>query len=288
LNPRHIAKSILHRLGFQRKLNHFSDRSYLEMLQKKKLGLEAHSREVTTLMLGSSHANFAAVGNVELGCYNLGLPSADLFTSFHLYRNTSNRLTRLENLVVFFSVFSPGFDLSKTRERYRCISYSSFFGIPYSPNLRIKPEIERKIKEACKRLPASENKPCYWGYEKNPYFHAPASERVASHLRENVREPDQMNWMKEILSLAHTQGHRVYIVIPPVRSDYKMALPSDTDTDIFGKLHSIDLGKNRVIDFFSSNIFDDNHMGDPDHMNLFGAQKLTKELFEIIHNDWSK
>ena len=134
--------------------------SYLVGL-KKKIGIEQNLSAIDTLVLGSSHGQYSYVPQENE--YNLCLPSQDLYYSYSLYKKYSRRLKNLQTVVLFYSVFSQGFELIKSRENFRCYGYEQIFGIkPYHRNFSLKlhdeydvylPSIQlsaQKLKVPCK------------------------------------------------------------------------------------------------------------------------------------------
>ena len=106
-------------------------------------------------------------------------------------------------------------------------------------------------------------------------------ERAKSHLRENKREPDQMQWLKELINLVHSDNRRLIIVIPPFRSDYKKIISKQSN--LFEKIYN--LKGVEVLNFYDSKIFSDDDFGDSDHLNEQGAIKLTNEIYKHFKNN---
>lgn len=260
----------------------FDDPEFLSYVYKKKIGIELKSDSITTLALRSSIADYSFYSPLWTGAYNLGLTSSDLFSTYHLYKNFRINLPNLKNVIVFFSVPAPGYSLINSIEGYRTIAYKYFFNIPYSTEGYIKPEFEKRVYKKCNNLKISEVDSAYWGYEKKSYYgiDISAQERVRTHLRENIREPDQMNWLSSLSGLVNSDGRRLFVVIPPVRSDYKNLLPSDIV--LYEKLFKLESEGLEIINLFNSDKFNDTDFGDTDHLNNEGAIKMTGELKKIF------
>lgn len=230
-----------------------------------------------------SHADYSVFTQGEHGIYNLGLTSTDSYFNFKLYERYSKSLNNLENVIFFYSVFTPGLSLIKIKEKYRLATYKYFFGIPYQEEGLINRSLENKIYKKCQRVYISNVNEQYFGYEKKYSFikNITAEQRAKTHIRENLREPDQLEWIKKLSEMVKKDGRKLYIVIPPAQQSYINCLPHKSD--LFGKLYALALDNTEILDFYGSPIFDDSDLGDFDHMNEKGAKKLTEELIRYIN-----
>lgn len=91
-----------------------------------------------------------------------------------------------------------------------------------------------------------------------------------------------MCWLNKMIELADHLGHRIWIVIPPVRSDFKNELPKSEV--LFSKLYNMDIGQHTILDLYDDDKFDDSDMGDTDHLNEKGAIKITAEVLTSIQS----
>ena len=184
----------------------------------------------------------------------------------------------------FFVPIAPGLDLTNTREKYRYVAYGHFFDIPYQNAQNIHKRIERRIIKKCKNLAVPNIPNWYRGYDKKKFLESGGDVvvRAKAHLRENQREPDQMCWLNKMIELADQLGHHIWIVIPPVRSDFKNELPKSKA--LFSKLYNMDIGQHTILNFYEDDRFDDSDMGDTDHLNEQGAIKLTAKVLTSIES----
>lgn len=276
---------VLKKLKIIKRPNLFDDKEFLHYVYKKKKGLENNVENIETLALRGSNADYGFYSPLWKNSYNLGLTSSNLYTIYHIYNNYRGELKNLKNVIIFFSVSAPGFSLIKTSERYRAVSYQYYFNIPYPINHNIESKYKIRIIKKCVKLkrPYIEND--YSGYDKKEYYgtHILAKDRVKTHIRENKREPDQMQWLESLYRLIDNDKRRLIIVIPPFRDDYKKLLP---DKEIlFKKLFRIK-GLN-ILDYYDSKMFTNDDHGDTDHLNEKGAIKLTKEIKKVFEkNNW--
>lgn len=260
------------------RINLFDDEKTLTYVKMKETGLAKKASSITTIALRGSNADYGFYAPMWQNSYNLGLTSSDFYSNYHIYENYKNKLKNLQNIIVFLSVPAPGYSLIHTSERYRAVAYKFFFGIPYSKSKQIKNRFEKRIIKKCSRLTIEESVDDYVGYDKKTYYGTdiPASERIKTHLRENGREPSQLEWLKKLSDSINKDSRKLILVITPYRSDYKKLLP--TKEVLFKKFHDLNLNNVDFLDYYDSNLFTDEDMGDTDHMNEQGAIKLTAEI----------
>lgn len=241
---------------------------------------------VRTLAFGSSHGLYGF--HAGAGEFNFCEVSQDLYYSFRLYEKHAGTARRLEKIILFFSVFSAGFELEKTGEKERCVFYKTIYGLPYK-NREFMPRDERrgKEKQVRKFLKGATPSGDPAGNCRYDFFFAPGTDvraRAEAHLQNSRRENDQMLYFKKLCSLARKKGHALFIVIPPARTDYKSFLPSSRIIfyNLFNKLPPPQEGI-QVLNFYDDPDFGFGDFGDMDHLNQNGAIKLTQKIKERLH-----
>lgn len=261
------------------------DDSFIEYVQKKKAGLEKHASDIEVIGIRGSYVDYGFYAQDITKFYNLGLTSTDLYVTYWMYVNDLRKLPRLKSIVLYYSVFAPGLSLIRTNEKYRQVVYDYFFNIPIQKEASLNENLVSHIKKKCREFVGNEVDENYWGYEKKTFFLSiEAEKRVVTHLRENNREPDQMEWLMKLSQKLDEDGRNLYIVITPFRSDYKRELPECSV--LFHKLYDLQLAPNtRILNYFYSPLFDDSDFGDTDHLNEKGAMKITDEIRKEIFAD---
>lgn len=238
------------------------------------------SDSVETLVLGSSHGNygFHATGNE----FNFCIDSQDLYYGYEIYKKYAD-LKNLKTIILFYSVFSPGFDLEMTNIFFDPIAYKILLDIPY----RYERNDRKKTEKTFQKYMRSD-KICYDHMDSRGNFdhcsffgkNVDAKERADGHLKNAVRENGQTKYVAEMQNLAEKNGHSFVVVIPPARSDYMQHMPP-CET-VFKDLFSL---KNvRTLNYFGSSDFSDEDFGDMDHLNLQGALKLTDFIHKALNN----
>ncbi|PTP92703.1 hypothetical protein [Vibrio splendidus] len=277
----------------QKKKSLFMDDDFIQYVINKKKGIERHGSEVEILALRGSHADYAIFTDQNQNMYNLGLTSSDLYTSFQLYEKTKVFTPNLKYVVLFYSVFTPGLCLIKTKERNRLVTYCDVFGFDYQENDIINRKDEKII---LKKINKKTNQKCnipenFRGYVNPSHFttNITPEVRVKTHIRENKREPNQLKHLEKLSRSITSDGKKLIIVLSPNRSDYKSLLKEDRN--LFTSLSNSRLKNVEIFDFYNSDLFEDSDFGDTDHLNLQGAKKLTKELsrkIELLDNQFDE
>lgn len=95
----------------------------------KKRALSRMKDSVETLVVGSSHGNygFHATGNE----FNFCVDSQDLYIGYEICKKYAD-LKNLKTVILFYSVFSRGYDLEMTDvNNWQAVAYQILLGIPY-------------------------------------------------------------------------------------------------------------------------------------------------------------
>lgn len=244
---------------------------------KKFFSLQLYANTLETLIVGSSHGHYGYYAEERFHEINACEASQDLYYSYEIYKKYSNS-PRLKNIVLFYSVFSPGFLLELTSMEWRCDFYRFFYDIPY----RFSKDYEKKdimlsIAEYILKEKASVAHDFhYTGNCSYKYFEKTdkniLNDRIKGHLNGNRRDQNQTAYVEKASKLASEKGHKLYVIIPPARSDYTNLLPSSAE--LFPDL--LKLKDIRILSFLGDQRFLDSDFGDSDHLNKQGAEKLTE------------
>ena len=212
----------------------------------------------------------------------MGLTSSDLYTSYKLYQVNMDRFDKLKNIIVYINSATPGFNLSQTGENYRCMIFREIFLIEHQSRAKLCGIREKElIKKCLKYSSESFNIDNYFGYEKKSfYLKMTAEQRKSTHLRENKREPDKLIWLEKLIKLAGLNDINVYCVITPIKKDFKEIMPDKAE--LFKKIYDIEHANYKVLDYYDSIDFNDDDLGDTDHLNESGAMKITNLILKDI------
>ena len=204
----------------------FCDTSFLSYVCKKRDGLLHHACDTQIVTLGCSTADYGFAPQSGTGAYNLSLTSSDLYTAYHQYKFADTHLEALKHIVIFGAVFTPGLRMAKTNTKYRIVSYHYFLDFPVQDPEDYEAKYVRKIERKCAATGSESGLDDFFGHDKKTFFivGTDARDRANTHMLENMRRPDQMAWLQRILDKAAASGQKIWIIIPPYRSDYRSAL----------------------------------------------------------------
>jgi len=253
-------------------------RGFFNYVYTKRRNLDDAFPEMEVVAMRGSLSDYAFHSPTWSKSFNFGLTSSDLNVSLQLYEKVLRRAPNLKTVLLYSGVFVPGFNLAYTSERNRLVLYKYFFGIDYNPVNRIEKKTERRILRKLNSF-SFELGDSDQGYiYGKPHFPGlDVGARVKTHLRENLREPDQMEYFRRLKDLVESDGRVLYVIIPPVRLDYREDLKNMWNGDVFQKFKSM-IQKERVLDFYDNKNFSYSDFGDCDHMNELGSKKLTEMI----------
>lgn len=247
---------------------------------KKYMGVK-NCKNLRNLILGSSHGRDCFVpGRFD---FNLSNSSLDMYRIWNLYSwvvkyNGKN----LKKVFVVWSVFHAGLQLEKTKEYNRCIPYKGLYNIDYAvpfpvdDSYGIKLLNEQKKEVVC---PSSFRGRATYNMK---HFYEPTKELVKKHLKNTMRNNNQIQYLQNIVDLANKKKHQVYVILPPYRSDYLKYLPDDKI--VYRELFDfLDKNKNvKLLNFQHDSDFVYNDFDSPDHCNEKGGLKLTQKIKSAI------
>lgn len=259
----------------------------------KALAIMACADKVENLVLGSSHGGYGYIPQPNE--FNLCFPSEDLYYSNALYRKYKNKLSNLQNIILFYSIFSPGSSLIKSSENWRCCHYKMAFGInspskDFDKLIELQTELIKKQKdyfEIANIKPKTDYRGAnidLKGKAMTPIKNVAAlRKRVLSHIKCNLRNHDQNKYLKKLIEVGHKDGRNVFIVISPLRKEFRDYLANYEV--LFDDLLKITKEyKVRILNFFEDKRFKAEDFFDYDHLNLAGAEKLTNYIRKEIYS----
>lgn len=253
----------------------------------KRTLLQQDQQQLDTIVLGSSHGDFGFNPAFFPGAFNLCCRSQDLKHSYLLYRHITETYPAITSVVLYYSVFSPGSVMEKSpTEKFISPALNELFNLNFDyDDVELQLEFE-KIKNQLGAVTVDSNgvrgffANDFKGFLPESYG---AVNRASDHLRYNRREEANVYLIRTLLLAKHL-GHKVCIVVPPVRSDFKAATGMPFEVlfksllDILYHLH-IDHPVT-LINGFDSPLFSDDHFGDYDHLLPLG--RGTEILSDLI------
>lgn len=262
---------------------------HLQICNEKSFWFDRAKDSLKTVALGSSHGYYGFNSQIVLNSFNLCSPSQDLKYAFLLYEKSIRECSKIENLVLFYSIFSPGSEVEKSpSERFVAVAINDRFnlGVDYHDNSLLY------LNECAKKFVFDKSIEALqkFGYPPNVIESIPdaygAVNRANDHIRFNIKS-DSIGYLYQILGLAYHKKQKVFIVLPPYRSDYKECIEK-AGGDRYSGLNIViekicTYFTPIVLDFYCNENFIDSDFIDFDHLNPSGngPNKLT-EL--IVHN----
>lgn len=270
-------------------------RNMLIYLIAKRSQLRAQRDRIRSLVLGSSHGDFGFDPDFCGDSFNLCSRSQDLQYAFHLYRQVGPCLPRMDNLVLFYSVFSSGSFLDKSPSETGigpALNETFGLGINYDQAelAQIAASLEGQLHDRSFEIGGH----CgfFPGFQKSFFDESYGVQRRADEHMKLNRKNDANVYLMQIFLLARALKHRPWVVIPPARQDYKDACGLGFDTLFSDLIEILDLVKMfypdlqvGLINFYDDGDFKDEHFGDFDHLlpDGEGPKLLARKIDEIIN-----
>lgn len=232
-------------------------------------------------ILGSSHGRDGFIPSIF--DFNAANSSQDLYRAWKLYEYVlKHNGKKIKKIILFWSVFHAGLELEKTREFVRCIPYKGLYNIPYASKFPIDDTYGLEIlKQQQITTKCPKNFRGQATYNLN-HFIEPTQILVSKHIKNTMRNNNQIKHLASIVEVARAKKHKVFIVLPPYRSDYLRCLPEQQV--VFRELFDF-LQKNpdvTLLNFQQDTDFTDSDFDSPDHCNKQGGKKLTNKIKQML------
>ncbi|MBT2772454.1 hypothetical protein J7J47_09430 [Halomonas sp. ISL-60] len=265
----------------------------IRTLAAKRTMLKREKDIIETIAVGSSHGDFGFDPRYCENSFNLCYRSLDLKHSFGLYSYACNTLPNLKNVIVFYSVFSSGFSLERSNgEKEISVAVNELFELDFTYDDEVLVESANMIKGHFDDYEVEANGIRGFLATGKGFLSESigVDVRSSAHMKHNSRKDFNL-YLAKIISLSQKMGHKVFVVIPPVRSDYRKAVGKDFE-NIFSGLLEL---KNEfhldydfpIINFYSDDGFVDSYFGDFDHLmpSGDGARLLSLVIGNVLKGD---
>ncbi len=266
-------------------------RDWIVLLAAKRTMLNRQRATVRTLVLGSSHADCGFDPRHCPDSFNLACRSQDLKHSCLLYEKIASTCAALQNVVIFYSVFSASNIMERVPgEKHICPAINEIFdlGLEYPDD-----EVRQLSAQIRGRLNALEvERPGFSGFLPDDCTpRMPTTESVADQARVHVdfsRREEGHLYLMRLLLLARQRKHRVVLVVSPARSDYVRAVGPEArrivrhlSALLFRDPHGCDV---QLINAFDSGEFEDVHFSDSNHLDVRteGPRLLTSRIRQAV------
>lgn len=249
---------------------------------------------IKSLILGSSHAQFGFIPNFYSAySFNLGIPSCDLAHCCYLLEKITNPQSKyyapqLSEVILYFSYFHFSYNLYKSKPNFLTILLSLFFETP-KPCIIIN---EREIKRTFKRDKAyfsycMDNAIKYHGYYPYcPYFYKEKEKNIQKYNHTKLKfrwcPSTQFEWLEKIACICKQLNLKLYIVLPPYQKPLLSGLTNEFETIISQQIKQV--YHTKLFNFTSDASFMPEDFFDNGHLDIFGAEKLTKKIKLLIEH----
>ena len=274
------VQNIIDKIRFKKKVKfscpEFLPTMYYKIETLKKL------KNIETLVLGSSHGEYGFIANKPKE-YNLSASYQDLYYSYNLYKKFNTK--ELKNIILFYSVFSPGNQLIKTKYYHICSQYKILADIDYQcSEVLIDKDIDsiekdnivciNKLRKDIKINKSDRGNCLSYAF---PCRTDNVQSRTIPHYKNNQRNNNQNKYLQLLIDEAQECNQKVIIVLSPATSEYKKELPSSKCLfkEVFDLIEENLYQNAKIINLYDME-FSKNLFGDWDHLNKDGAEIVSK------------
>lgn len=253
----------------------------------KEANFKDSCHEIEFLAVGSSHGECGFNPKYFDGkLFNYCLRDQDLYYSYQLYKQKLKKAPKLKTIIVSYSVFSAGWNISKSGSYPHCFYYKLISKLPYRYLFNKFNSQLKTYKDFVKNLEKQNftNTNGYLNFAEFCFGDDYNKKRFQAHLRENEREERQLFFIKKMANLAKRNKHKLIIAIPPFPDEYKNALPPKEALfdDIYQLCKNLNLS---LIEYYEDADFSNQHFGDIDHMNNDGSKLFSNKVKFYLHEN---
>ncbi|MFI8380425.1 hypothetical protein [Leeuwenhoekiella sp. NPDC079379] len=267
----------------------------------KKNFIDNNSEEIQTLILGNSHAFYGVNPEyLNKNSFNAAYVSQTLRYDLEIFRKYSNRLSKLENLVVAISYPSLFIDFKDTGENFRLKYY--YIDYDFKSDIPLKYHFETTAMNLNSNLSNLRN---YYLHQQDNLY----SDTLGFGFEENSIEPSDfkldgkkaaqrhtintsdelqinINYLEEIVSLAKKKKIKLFFVTLPTTGYYYKSIEDEQFDKTLKIITELENNNQNVFyyNFLKNDQFSLNDFRDSDHLNAKGAEKFTKLLNYIINS----
>jgi hypothetical protein len=272
-------------------------RESILQLGAKRVMLEQARDTLETIVLGSSHGDHGFDPAHVPNSFNLCYRSLDLKHCYSLYQRTITLCPDLKNLVLFYSVFSPGGVLERSADESDIGPLcSALFDLDVEyqsePLTRLAQALAQQLQDgmAATLIEEAAKLDAQAGFLPNDDGAVAAADfqaRLLSHIKSNY-ESGADYYLLKILALANRLGHGVTIVIPPVTSRYRNTLNTRSSVLFRELIEAVDLFPwavpIQVLNAYDDETYEDAFFVDSDHLDKQGegTRILSRAIAERV------
>lgn len=261
--------------------------------------LDDNSNKVKIWCFGSSHSYFG-INPIyfDRHAFNSAHVSQSVKFDYHIFKKYLNKMDSLETIVISVSYFTLWSNLEKGSEKWRVPNYHIHYGCnDIKADLRFKINNDSKpFNRAAKSLLKMQNdincSELGWGtsysYEnKSSEWKESGKTACERHTRREIDydiQKENEETIRKICSICKNKNINVILLTTPTYHTYYELLDSAqlSKTINFCKRTENMFDNVRYVNLLKDNRFTDDDFYDADHLDEFGAKKLTLILNDTI------
>jgi len=274
-------------------------RSIPNSYELKKSYLDDNSEFIQVLILGSSHASMGVVPDCfDAKAYNAAMTSQSLEIDYEILKNYETRLKNLVSVILPIDYFSLTSSLKNSVESWRVKDYIMYYDLPIKSSLKHESEVlSHSLKHNLKRFRnyyIDKKSEIYYTDDGNEIFKEDhqvfdlatsgirAADRHTTSSYDNYRE--NLKILSMIVSMCQKNNWHLLLYTSPGHETYYNLLDS---IQLALTITSVDslagIYKNcEYFNFLKDTSYHSSDFYDGDHLNEYGARKLSKKLNELF------
>ncbi|WP_238916546.1 D-alanyl-lipoteichoic acid biosynthesis protein DltD [Clostridium sp. YIM B02555] len=250
--------------------------------------------EIETLVTGISYSYCGLdINSYKKNAYNLANVSQDLFYDYNLVKFLleNNKFENLKEVIIGLCYYSFQYDMSSSGMKSKCALYYKNIKVKhnyinvekFSDNIDKNNRIANKIFSFYDTGNAMIN----WGVCENKYTIDDGIGKWQADLDCNKEYPktveENICIFKNYLKFLKDKNIKPVVVVFPASKHYTQYFSDRIENEFHEIINMVRKEYDfQYIDYFKSNLFEDNDFKDVSHLNLYGAKKFTEILNEII------
>jgi len=263
--------------------------------------LNENSEKIEVLFLGSSHA-YRDINPVYMhaNSFNAGYVSQSLYFDYEIFKQHLGHWDHLEYIVIPISYFSLFMQLDSTPEAWRVKNYEIYYGMTTSGSLSDYFELfSNKADTNLERirlyywLGQSNTSSSKLGWGAFPPGSKPGlleSGKTAAERHKQIVEDGEANLkvnmdiLNAFIAYANAKGIKLIFYTPPAYHSYVENLNKEKLDQSIAILTQLDKEYEHVIyiNYLNDPSFTETDFFNADHLDVSGAEKLTKKIDALI------
>lgn len=251
------------------------------------------------LATGISYTNSGLKADIlNRKCFKFSIPSQDIYYDYNIVKyiieNYIDKLEELKYIIIGLSYYSFQYDLSVSAMKNKVILYYNILKDAHhfkeAKNIYMEYEVNENI--ASKILKKDKNG--FYNFNWNSQLLKDTKDKAYigktqaeldcnKNYPETVKENTQI--FKDYLKLLKEHNIKPIVVVFPASKYYTKYFSKRIEEEFQSIINEVSKEYDfQYIDYFRSDLFDDEDFQDVSHLNPKGAEKFTKILNEVI--DW--